>query len=160
MRAMSSCNSTTGTQQMPARAYRPSVSMSQGLLIQTSYQYAFKWLRAEFEEGYTSFTDLIGVDSRYDVTPEWDVGGQLYGLHSWEAGTMDYAFGLSVGHSFAKNVWLSVGYNFAGFYDEDFAGARYTAQGAFLQFRVKFDQDSYKELKSLVAPPATPMPGR
>jgi hypothetical protein len=127
---------------------------------QTSYQYAFKWVRADFGDEYTSFTDLFGIDSRYDVTPEWDVGGQLYGLHSWEAGTMDYALGLSVGHSFAKNVWLSVGYNFAGFYDEDFAGARYTAQGPYLQFRVKFDQDSYKELKSLVAPPATAMPGR
>jgi len=127
---------------------------------QTSYQYAFKWVRADLGDEYTEFTDLIGIDSRYDLNPDWDVGAQLYALHSWEDGTIDYATGVSLGHSFARNVWLSVGYNFDGFHDEDFAGARYTAQGPYLQIRIKFDQDSYKELKSLVAPAASSMPGR
>lgn len=129
---------------------------------ETSYQYAFKYQRAEFGTEFTSFTDLIGVDSRYDLNSKWDVGGQVYALHSWSADTYEYTAGLSVGHSFAKNVWLSIGYNFAGFEDEDFAQARYTAQGPYIQFRVKFDQDTWKDLKDYssgnpvnVAPGAT-----
>ena len=59
---------------------------------------------------------------------------------------MDWSAGLSVGHSFAKNVWLSLGYNFAGFEDEDFAQARYTVNGPYIQFRIKFDQESIKQL--------------
>jgi len=126
---------------------------------QTSYQYAFKWVRAEFGSGYGGFTDLVGVESRFDVDREWDVGGQLYALHSWSSDTVDYAAGLSVGRSFARNVWVSLGYNFAGFVDEDFAGARFTAQGPYLQLRVKFDQDSIADLKSLlVSPPAGARP--
>jgi hypothetical protein len=113
---------------------------------QTSYQYAFKWVRQEFGDEYTSYTDLLGIDSRFDLNPKWDIGGQFYALHAWESGTMDWSAGLSVGHSFAKNVWLSVGYNFAGFEDEDFAQARYTANGPYIQFRIKFDQESVKQL--------------
>jgi outer membrane protein OmpA-like peptidoglycan-associated protein len=116
---------------------------------ETSYQYAFKWVRQEFGAEYTAYTDLLGIDTRYDLSSKWDFGGQLYALHAWESGTTDWSAGVSVGHSFAKNVWLSVGFNFAGFEDEDFAQARYTAAGAFIQFRIKFDQDSVKDLKSL-----------
>jgi flagellar motor protein MotB len=116
---------------------------------QTSYQYAFKWVRQEFGAEYTAYTDLFGVDTRYDLNKQWDIGAQFYGLHAWESGTMDWSAGLSVGHSFAKNVWLSVGYNFAGFEDEDFAQARYTVNGPYIQFRIKFDQESIKDLKQL-----------
>jgi hypothetical protein len=125
---------------------------------ETSYQYAFKWQRAEFGTAFTSYTDLIGVDSRYDLNRKWDVGAQVYALHSWSADTYEYTAGLSVGHSFAKNIWLSVGYNFAGFEDEDFAQARYTAQGPFIQFRIKFDQDSLRDLKQLTSG-TTAVPG-
>ena len=78
----------------------------------------------------------------------------------WARGWVGSA-GLSLGHSFAKNVWLSFGYNFAGFEDEDFAQARYTANGPYIQFRIKFDQDSLRDLSRLAtAPLAPPTPVR
>jgi hypothetical protein len=43
-------------------------------------------------------------------------------------------------------MWLSVGYNFKGFYDQDFTAAHYTAQGVFIRFRFKFDQDTVREM--------------
>jgi hypothetical protein len=43
-------------------------------------------------------------------------------------------------------MWLSVGYNFKGYYDQDFTAAHYTAKGMFLRFRFKFDQDTVKAM--------------
>ena len=45
-----------------------------------------------------------------------------------------------------ENVWISLGYNFAGFRDDDFSGSNYTAQGPFITFRIKADQDTFREL--------------
>jgi hypothetical protein len=39
------------------------------------------------------------------------------------------------------NVWLGVGYNFAGFRDRDFASANATAKGWYLYMRIKADQE-------------------
>ena len=44
------------------------------------------------------------------------------------------------------NVWVSAGYNFAGFRDDDFSASTYTAKGAFIRFRYKFDQQTIKDL--------------
>jgi hypothetical protein len=43
------------------------------------------------------------------------------------------------------NTWISLGYNLVGFEDDDFSSANFTAQGFFLHFRIKFDQQSVKE---------------
>jgi hypothetical protein len=39
-----------------------------------------------------------------------------------------------------------VGYNFAGFHDEDFSRNRYTEQGPFIKLRIKADQDTFRDL--------------
>ena len=54
--------------------------------------------------------------------------------------------GLDVGFNLASNVWLSLGYNFAGFEDDDFDDARYTAEGPFLRFSIKADQQLLKKI--------------
>ena len=43
-------------------------------------------------------------------------------------------------------MWLTLGYNFLGFDDEDFAQARYTAAGPYLRLSIKADQRSLKEI--------------
>jgi hypothetical protein len=40
----------------------------------------------------------------------------------------------------APNVWISAGYNIAGYRDRDFAADRYTRQGPYLTMRLKVDQ--------------------
>jgi opacity protein-like surface antigen len=67
-------------------------------------------------------------------------------LHSWNAGQVDYCSGLSVGYAVVKNMWVSLGYNFSGFKDEDFSAADYTAAGPYVKFRLKFDQQSVREM--------------
>ncbi len=115
--------------------------------LQLAFQYGAKYVLATFDgEDYDGFTDLIGLEARYDLTRRWDVGCQAGLLHAWSAGQADFRSGVSVGYSLVKNVWLSLGYNFSGFRDADFSGADYTARGPYVKFRFKFDQQSVREL--------------
>jgi hypothetical protein len=43
-------------------------------------------------------------------------------------------------------VWISLGYNWRGFSERDFQANRYTASGPYLNFRMKLDQDTFKDL--------------
>ncbi len=43
-------------------------------------------------------------------------------------------------------MWLTLGYNIAGFHDSDFAQARYTAQGPYLRFAIKASQRTLKDI--------------
>jgi len=115
--------------------------------LQLAGQYGAKFVLDTFDdETYTGFTDLIGLEARYDITRHWDIGLRTSILHSWNAGQVDYSAGASVGYAIVKNAWLSVGYNFIGFEDEDFSQGSYTAQGPFVQFRFKFDQQTVREM--------------
>jgi hypothetical protein len=59
---------------------------------------------------------------------------------------MDYSAGFDVGTTLAKIIWISVGYNVAGFRDDDFSQSRHTAQGPYLKIRIKADQDTFRDL--------------
>lgn len=113
---------------------------------QLSMHYGAKYVQETIEgTDYSGYTDLIGAEGRYDINKDWDIG--LHGsiLHSWNASVFDYSSGMSVGYNIATNAWLSLGYNLAGFDDKDFSQANFTAQGPFVKFRFKFDQESVRE---------------
>ena len=57
----------------------------------------------------------------------------------------DVHAGVSIGHTPFDNFWISLGYNFVGFRDDDFTAADYTAQGPFVKFRFKLDQQALAE---------------
>ena len=113
---------------------------------QISVQYGAKYVAETIDaENYTGYIDLVGIEGRYDVTKKWDVGLRVSALHSWSAHQYNFGNGFSVGYNFAKNVWASVGYNITGFRDDDFSKADFTAEGPFVKFRMKFDQESVRE---------------
>jgi nucleoid-associated protein YgaU len=117
---------------------------------QIALEYGAKYVRDDIEgDYYGGYTDLTGMEIRYDLHDRWDVGLRASMLHSWEAKDFDYSTGASVGVNVFDNAWLSVGYNFLGFEDEDFSKARFTAQGPYVQFRFKFDQDTPEDLLGL-----------
>ncbi len=97
-------------------------------------------------------TQLAGAEARYDVTDKIDIGVHGEALYSWNSGALQYSYGPSVGLSPAKNVWLSLGWNFAGFEDRDFAAAEYSASGPYLKLRIKFDQHTAKGLLDAISP--------
>ena len=85
---------------------------------------------------------------RRDLNNRWDVGIHGDVLRSWESDVSTVGWGVDVGVTLFENVWVSVGYNFAGFRDDDFASSNCTAQGPFITFRIKADQDTFRKLAS------------
>jgi uncharacterized repeat protein (TIGR01451 family) len=117
--------------------------------FELSLKHGLKLARVDLGGSYSGVTDLVGVEGRYDLSDRWDVGMHVGALHSWESDILDYGWGVSIGRDLFKNVWLSFGYNVDGYYDADFSGARWTARGPYIRFRIKFDQDSLRELPEL-----------
>jgi uncharacterized repeat protein (TIGR01451 family) len=117
--------------------------------LQVSLQYGAKYVRDTIgDRNYSGFIDHIGFETRYDITKTWDIGMRGSLLHSWHSGQYDYSCGNSVGYNIFENAWVSVGYNIWGFEDKDFASAAYTAQGPYVRFRIKFDQQTVKDAAS------------
>jgi hypothetical protein len=113
---------------------------------QISLQYGAKYVMETIDRNdYSGYTDLIGIEGRYDLTKDWDIGLRGNLLHSWGSSQMQYGAGMSTGYNIVRNAWISLGYNITGFTDRDFSAADYTAKGPFIRFRFKFDQNSVKE---------------
>jgi uncharacterized repeat protein (TIGR01451 family) len=110
---------------------------------QLSLYYGSKYVLDSYDgDDYAGYTDILGVEARYDLTSRIDIGLRASVLHSWSQKTYAWAFGPSVGFTPFANAWVSVGYNIRGFNDRDFESSHYTAKGAYLVFRMKFDQHS------------------
>ncbi|MBZ2188982.1 OmpA family protein [Alcanivorax sp. JB21] len=108
---------------------------------QLSLQYGARYVVDTIDEArYRGYTDLVGYEYRYDITERWDLGTRGSHSHSWNSGIRRESVGVMAGYSPVRDVWLSLGYNFRGFYDDDFDGAAGRMQGVVLDFRIKFDQ--------------------
>lgn len=115
--------------------------------LQLSLQYGAKYVFDTIDgRSYDGYTDLTGIETRYSLNERWDMGVQASLLHVWNAGQFDYRTGASIGYCLLKNTWVSLGYNFTGFSDEDFSAADFTAKGPYIRFRFKFDQQSVREM--------------
>jgi outer membrane protein OmpA-like peptidoglycan-associated protein len=113
---------------------------------QVSVLYGAKYVQETIDQNdYRGYTDLTGLEARYDITRKWDVGLRELMLHSWSVEQMVYGTGASVGYNAGKNIWVSVGYNFSGFRDRDFSQSDFTSEGPFIKLRLKFDQVSVRD---------------
>jgi opacity protein-like surface antigen len=118
-----------------------------GAAMQLSLQYASKVVRSNFSgRSFSGYTDLIGADLRHGFRERWDAGANTSIYHSYRSRVIDYGAGIDVGYNIATNMWLTLGYNFFGFEDKDFAAARYTASGPYLRFSIKADQQLLKRV--------------
>ncbi len=108
---------------------------------QWSFFYGAKYVLDRFDGvDYSGYTDLLGLEWRYDVTRVVDMGLKAGMLHVWSAENYSYSWGPMIGISPIENAWISLGYNVLGFRDRDFSAANYTAQGFYIQLRIKIDQ--------------------
>ncbi len=80
----------------------------------------------------------------YDISERWDIGLQAGTYWNKQADDMSYMLGAEVGYSPMTNLWLSLGYNFMGFEDEDIAYDDSTQEGAYFRLRFKFDENLFK----------------
>ena len=121
--------------------------------LQATANYGVKNVRRELAgQKLESWNHLLGGETRFDVTEKIDIGLRGSMLKSTSTDTTQYSFGPSVGVSPVKNVWLSAGYNFEGFKDDDFEAAEYSREGVYLQMRLKFDQDTARGLLRRISP--------
>jgi hypothetical protein len=132
-----------------------------GQKLEIGTQLGARFARSTIDgERYSGWTSLLGLDLRRDLTRMLDIGLHATELHSLAAGTREEAIGVDVGINAAKNLWLSVGYNFRGFRDQEFDASRYTAAGPYIRFRFKTDQDSLRDLDLSRLRPGHPISGR
>ena len=120
---------------------------------QLAGHYGVKYVRSEFGGiDVSGFTHLVGAEARFDVTKRIDLGIHGSILYVPGSGTTEYSWGPSIGVSPLDNVWLSLGYNFDGFDDDDFEAARYTREGLYLKLRLKFDEDTARSILDMLSP--------
>lgn len=80
----------------------------------------------------------------YDINEKWDAGLQAGSYWNDQADDVAYMLGAEVGYSPMTNLWLSLGYNFVGYNDDDIAYDDTTSQGAYFRMRFKFDENLFK----------------
>ncbi len=92
-----------------------------------------------------SFKGVLGAARlTYDITENWDFG-LMGALFAGQGGARQKALGLEMGYLMQQNLWLSAGYNAAGFAgDADLTGYEYTRRGVYLRLRFKFDENLFK----------------
>ena len=106
-----------------------------------------KWVRGSYgDDDYTGFIQVLGFDLRRDISKNVDIGVQGSVQHALSPGRVAFSAGPSIGVSPAKNIWISAGYNIAGYRDRDFEDDRYTRSGAYVTMRMKFDRDAISRL--------------
>jgi len=112
---------------------------------QVALQLGFKYIVDNIDDQeFSGTTVLYGMEYRYNWSAKWDTSAHASALHSLTSNVIDYSAGIALGYNAFENTWVSVGYNFIGFEDEDFVAADYTAQGPYLKIRLKIDQDIAK----------------
>lgn len=106
-------------------------------------RYVFDRFGPDDVEGWSN---VVGADVKFDLSDTLDIGGQATARIGNDFDSIAYSGGPSVGITPFKNAYISVGYNVVGFADRDFEESRYTRDGPFITFRLKFDQESLGSL--------------
>jgi uncharacterized repeat protein (TIGR01451 family) len=106
-------------------------------------RYNFDKFGADDVKGWSN---LIGADFRFNLGEHVDVGASGTVRVGTDADTVNWAVGPTVTLAPMKNANITFGYNFAGFHDRDFEDARYSRSGAYVTFKLKFDQTSFAGL--------------
>ncbi len=109
-----------------------------------SARYATKWVN-EQSNGIKAknSAQLLSGRAIWELGPRWDVSLHGSTLLGKGAAAKTYATGVELGFMVMENLWLSAGYNFFGYRDDDFANGDYTNKGAYLRMRYKFDEDLF-----------------
>src|SRR5205085_1682870 len=92
------------------------------------------------------WSNILGADLRFNLTSTIDIGVSATVRRGIGGGSTRYAVGPSIGFAPVENGWFSIGWNFAGFDDRDFADERRTRSGPYATFRLRFDQLSLQAL--------------
>jgi uncharacterized repeat protein (TIGR01451 family) len=88
-------------------------------------------------------TQLLGGRATWDLTRKWDLGVAASTTYSLGFSSRQYGLGGEIGYQLIGNLWISSGYNLAGFRNPDLTGEDITRKGAFIRMRFKFDENIF-----------------
>lgn len=106
-------------------------------------RYNFDRFGADDVKGWSN---LLGADFRFNLSEHVDVGASGTARIGTGGDTVAWAGGPTLTLAPMKNANITFGYNFAGFHDHDFEDARFSRSGAYVTFKLKFDQTSFAGL--------------
>ncbi len=110
-------------------------------------QYALKFTQTQLDnKRYNSLIDLLGLDIVYDIGEKNDIGFNTTLTHDWKQKLYQTSYGLYTGYKLFKNSWLTVGYNFSEYKDNENSINMDSYTGVYLKLRMKFDQSSLREI--------------
>jgi uncharacterized repeat protein (TIGR01451 family) len=131
-------------------------NMTANLMLRENWEmslnHGIKYVSEDFAFGReTALVNLFGAETRFDVSPYIDLG--LTGSVLFDdTGSRRFSYGPSLGFAPADNIWMTLGYNFEGFEDADFAAAEQSREGVYLKLRMKFDEHTFRDLLRHVSP--------
>ena len=106
-------------------------------------------------EGDTAAFGLLGMDTRAEV---WrlkgmpiDLGVSGSALVAGSGHIVGHQYGPSLGIRPDNRLWLSMGYNFAGYDEEDFDNRDVSREGLFVKLRFRFDERDIGRLSQLTS---------
>ena len=86
------------------------------------------------------WSTVVGADWRYDINEHVGIGASGNARIGTNGAALAYAAGPQIVVTPMANSNLVLGYNFAGYHDRDFEESRYSRDGIYATFRLKFDQ--------------------
>lgn len=115
-------------------------------------EYSFFWGTRYNSDRYglddvKGWSNVIGADLRFDLSDFADVGASGTVRVGTSGKNIAWSGGPTVTVTPFENANITLGYNIVGFKDRDFEESRYTRSGAFLTFKLKFDQQSLAGFK-------------
>lgn len=96
-----------------------------------------------------STSQVLSARAMYDINERWDAGIQAGSMWS-DNDSRNYLIGAEVGYTPMANLWVSAGYNFKGYHDDDIASGSDNQQGAYIRLRFKFDEDLFNKKRPTV----------
>ncbi len=108
--------------------------------------YSGKYVAARAGVRYSSSAHSIGGRVTHDLSERIDVGLSLGLLTDRNLDTYKAQAGVEAGYLLMSNLWVSVGYNWFGYTDEDLHTYNYTNPGVYTRFRFKFSEDLFSWL--------------
>lgn len=105
-------------------------------------RYAAKWTNENSNDITSKYSaQLAAARATWEFAPRWDLSINASTLLSNGMRSKQYGTGVELGFMVMENLWLSAGYNFFGYREEDLAAGNYTNKGAYLRLRYKFDEE-------------------
>lgn len=105
---------------------------------------AGKWLKEDVNgTSAESTAQMVGGRLLWDLAQKWDLALQAARLFTPAGRSDQQSVGIELGHMMTDDLWVSVGYNFTGFTDQDLKGENYMARGVFFRLRLKLGVDDF-----------------